>query len=78
MNKRLVAEAAARLQNPSPRTPEQERMMFASMAAESLKLEGIQTSTEDVLAAADEGTAERAHTEVKPAQRKVHRAHAKV
>jgi len=36
-------------------------MLFASMAAESLNLEGIKTSTEDVLAAVDSTEVERAH-----------------
>ncbi len=53
LDERLVAEAAELLKNPPPRTPERDRLMFASMAAESLKLEGIDTSTEQVLAAVD-------------------------
>ena len=53
MDERLVAEAAEELRNPTSRTPERDRLLFASMAAESLKLEGIETSTEDVLAAVD-------------------------
>jgi len=61
LNKRLVAEAAARLKNPTRRTPARDRMLFASMAAESLNLEGIKTSTEDVLAAVDSTEVERAH-----------------
>jgi hypothetical protein len=61
LNKRLVAEAAARLKNPVRRTPERDRMLFASMTAESLKLEGINTSTEDVLAAVEATEVQRAH-----------------
>jgi hypothetical protein len=53
LNEARVAEGVARLKNPSPRTPERDRLLFASMAAESLKLEGIDTSVEDVLAAVD-------------------------
>jgi hypothetical protein len=54
-SQRLVAEAIVRLKNPTKRTPERERILFTSMAAESLKLEGTETSAEDVLAAV-EGT----------------------
>lgn len=61
LNKELVAKAAAVLKNPPERTPERDRLLFASMAAESLKLEGIDTSIEDVLAAVDSIEAERAH-----------------
>ncbi len=61
LNKRLVADAAARLKNPTRPAPERDRMLFASMAAESLKLEGIKTSTEDVLAAVESTEVERAH-----------------
>jgi len=53
LDKSLVARAADRLKNPTRRTPERDRMLFASMAAESLRLEGIDTSIEEVLAAAD-------------------------
>jgi hypothetical protein len=53
LNKARVAEGVARLKNPTPRTPERDRLLFASMAAESLRLEGIDTSAEDVLAAVD-------------------------
>jgi len=55
LDKDLVARAADRLRNPTPRTPERDRLLFASMAAESLKLEGIDTSIEEVLAAVDDG-----------------------
>jgi hypothetical protein len=58
LDKSLVASAADRLKNPTRRTPERDRMLFASMAAESLKLEGIDTSIEEVLAAADATPAE--------------------
>jgi hypothetical protein len=61
LDKSLVASAADRLKNPTRRTPERDRMLFASMAAESLKLEGIDTSIEEVLAAADATPAEAAH-----------------
>jgi hypothetical protein len=47
----LVARAARQLENPTERTPERDRMLFASMAAESLKLSGMETSMKDVLAA---------------------------
>jgi hypothetical protein len=61
LDKSLVASAADRLKNPTRRTPERDRMLFASMAAESLKLEGIDTSIEEVLAAADATPADEAH-----------------
>ena len=61
LNKQLVAKAVARLKNPTGRSPERERLVFASMAAESLKLEGIETSTEDVLAAVESAKVQEAH-----------------
>ena len=60
MNQRLIAEAAERLKQPTPRVPERERMLFASMAAESLKLEGIETSAADVLLAYESTKTEQA------------------
>lgn len=60
LNNRLVAAAAARLKNPTRSTPERDRMLFASMAAESPKLEGINTSIDDVLAAVESTEVERA------------------
>jgi hypothetical protein len=51
LDKTLVAKAARQLQNPTERTRERDRMLFASMAAESLKLSGMDTSMEDVLSA---------------------------
>jgi len=61
LNKSLAARAVAQLENPTRRTPERDRMLFASMAAESLKLEGIDASIEDVLEAAESLPARRAH-----------------
>ncbi len=61
LDKDLVARAADRLRNPTPRTPERDRLLFASMAAESLKLEGIDTSIEEVLASAGVTPIEQAH-----------------
>lgn len=63
LDKSLVARAADRLKNPTRRTPERDRMLFASMAAESLKLEGVDTSIEEVLAAADSTPADERPTQ---------------
>lgn len=61
LNKSLVAKAAQRLKNPTRRTSQRDGVLFASMAAESLKLEGIETSTEEVLAAAETSAVKSAH-----------------
>ncbi len=45
----LKARALAALNNPPPRTPERDERIYAYMTAESLKLEGIDTSTEEIL-----------------------------
>ena len=61
LNQRLVAEVARRAKNPVDRSPQAESVVFATMAAESLRLEGIDTSAEDVLDAVKTTEAQRAH-----------------
>jgi hypothetical protein len=49
LDPRLVADIVARVENPVSRPLDTEAYAFAVMTAESLKLEGIETTPEQVL-----------------------------
>lgn len=53
LDSELVAKAARRLKDPIQRTEAADRVVFARMVANSQRLEGIDTSVDEVLEAAD-------------------------
>ena len=53
LDPRLIAEATELISNPPPRTEAADRVAFARIVADSHRLEGIETSVEQVLEAAD-------------------------
>jgi hypothetical protein len=53
LNPKLVAEAVELMKSRSPRNPAADRAAYAHIAAASQRLEGIDTSPEQVLEAAD-------------------------
>jgi hypothetical protein len=59
LNPRIVAEAANRLKNRAHRTAAVDRIVVARIVAGSHRLEGINTSPEAVLAAAEATSARR-------------------